>query len=260
MAWDGRFKKEIEKESFAAVVDLMLNSACFIYIGAWMDFKAFNSPDLGITPWRLVILFLWIAVLRRIPAVLMLYKWVPEIRTWREALFTGHFGPMGVGAVFISSLALSELKAPHNPPQDQQEFLAASLQIIVSFIVLCSIIIHGMSIPFFSVGRQIHSRAASMTNTWTSTQAGGRGQMDWLNSIKWAVPTVPSRVDPEGDEETGGLPGVQTRTTPEIGEDVESSAVVRAPPDGGQYESTSSGDGTIESERLGKDVRFSSTE
>lgn len=70
----------------------MLNCACFIYIGAWLDFQAFNSPDLGITPWRLVILFLWIAVFRRIPAVLMLYKWVPEIKTWQEALFTGHFG------------------------------------------------------------------------------------------------------------------------------------------------------------------------
>lgn len=95
VAWDGRFKEETEKESFSAVVDLMLNCACFIYIGAWLDFSAFNSPHLGITPWRLVILFLWIAVFRRIPAVLMLYKWVPEVKTWKEALFTGHFGERG---------------------------------------------------------------------------------------------------------------------------------------------------------------------
>lgn len=48
---------------------------------------------------------------------------------------------MGVGAVFISTLALSELKVPHDPPQNQEELLAATLQIIVSFIVLCSIIV-----------------------------------------------------------------------------------------------------------------------
>jgi len=30
--------------------------------------------------------------LRRIPAVLMLYKWIPEISNWKEALFCGHFG------------------------------------------------------------------------------------------------------------------------------------------------------------------------
>ena len=48
---------------------------------------------------------------------------------------------MGVGAIFVSTLALSELQTPHDPPRNQEEFLAATLQIIVSFIVLCSITI-----------------------------------------------------------------------------------------------------------------------
>ena len=60
---------------------------------------------------------------------------------------------MGVGAVFISTLALSQLKVPHDPPQDQEEFLAATLQVIVSFIVLCSIIIRGFN-PAYSY--QLH--------------------------------------------------------------------------------------------------------
>lgn len=29
--------------------------------------------------------------------------WIPDIKTRREALFAGHFGPMGVGAIFIVS-------------------------------------------------------------------------------------------------------------------------------------------------------------
>ena len=92
VSWDYRFNEETEAESFTSVIDLMLNCACFIYIGAWLDFKSFNSPVLGITPWRLVILFLCIAAFRRIPALLALYKLVPEIKTWKEALFIGHFG------------------------------------------------------------------------------------------------------------------------------------------------------------------------
>lgn len=48
---------------------------------------------------------------------------------------------MGVGAVFVSTLALSRLPKPQDPPQDQQELLAATLQTIVSFVVLGSIII-----------------------------------------------------------------------------------------------------------------------
>jgi hypothetical protein len=49
-------------------------------------------PELGIEPWKLVVLFIAILILRRIPALLLIYKFVPEIETWREALFSGHFG------------------------------------------------------------------------------------------------------------------------------------------------------------------------
>jgi sodium/hydrogen antiporter len=89
---DGHFNSHIEDEVFSSVIDLVLNCVCFVYIGAWLPFSAFNSPELGITPWRLIVLSLAILAVRRIPALLLLYKWVPEIDGWREALFSGHFG------------------------------------------------------------------------------------------------------------------------------------------------------------------------
>ena len=95
ISWDEHFNVQIENEVFSSVIDLVLNCACFIYIGAWLPFDQFNSPDLGVTPWRLVVLFIAVLVLRRIPVLLLLYRWIPEIRSWREALFTGHFGPVG---------------------------------------------------------------------------------------------------------------------------------------------------------------------
>lgn len=99
ISWDGHFNAQVENEVFSAVIDLVLNCAAFIYIGAWMPFSQFNIPELGIAPWKLVVLFLSILVLRRIPCMLVLYKWIPEITTWREALFSGHFGksPSGLG-------------------------------------------------------------------------------------------------------------------------------------------------------------------
>jgi hypothetical protein len=101
---------------------------------------------------------------------------------------------MGVGAMFISTLALSRLPKPHNPPENQAELLAATLQTIVSFVVLGSIFIRefskmesisqldksfsdGLSIPFFSFGRRIHTRTVSLSRTWTSRQPV---QPDWL--------------------------------------------------------------------------------
>lgn len=83
---------QIENEVFSSVIDLVLNCGCFVYIGAWLPFTSFNSPELGITPWRLVVCFIVILILRRIPVLLVLYKWVPEIDGWKEALFSGHFG------------------------------------------------------------------------------------------------------------------------------------------------------------------------
>ena len=52
---------------------------------------------------------------------------------------------MGVGAIFISTLAVTELPTPQSPPQNQAELLAATLQTIVSFVVLGSIIIRTSS-------------------------------------------------------------------------------------------------------------------
>jgi hypothetical protein len=48
---------------------------------------------------------------------------------------------MGVGAIFVSTLAVTRLKEPDGPPKNQEELLAATLQPIVSFVVLGSIII-----------------------------------------------------------------------------------------------------------------------
>jgi hypothetical protein len=48
---------------------------------------------------------------------------------------------MGVGAVFISTLALHSLPEASYPPENQAELLALTIQPIVSFVVLCSILI-----------------------------------------------------------------------------------------------------------------------
>jgi NhaP-type Na+/H+ or K+/H+ antiporter len=82
----------MEDEVFAYVIEFVLNCACFTYIGAWLPFAQFDLPDLGVDLWRLIALFVGILLLRRIPCLLAVYKWIPDVKTWREALFCGHFG------------------------------------------------------------------------------------------------------------------------------------------------------------------------
>jgi hypothetical protein len=76
----------------------------FIYIGAWMPFETFNMPDFGVIPRKLTVLLLSILVVRRIPCLPLLYRFVPEITSWKEALFSGHFGAFIPGPPFLLML------------------------------------------------------------------------------------------------------------------------------------------------------------
>ncbi|KZV63910.1 hypothetical protein PENSPDRAFT_656941 [Peniophora sp. CONT] len=162
-AWDGFFNKQTEAAVFSSVIDLLFNIAAFVFVGAWTPFSDFNAPEFSISVWRLIVIAILVLIFRRLPVILLLYKWIPDIKNWREAVFSGHFGPMGVGAIFISTLAAQQLPEPKSPPEGSAEIVAATIQPIVSFMVVVSIVIHGLSIPFFSLGRRVHT----VTRTWS---------------------------------------------------------------------------------------------
>jgi sodium/hydrogen antiporter len=202
-AWDGFFNRQTEESVFSSVIDLLFNIASFVFIGAWMPFDDFNAPELTISPWRLIVIALCVLVLRRLPVVVALYKWIPDIKTFREAIFSGHFGPIGVGAVFISTLAAERLPHPHHPPENQQELLAASIQPIVAFMVLCSITVHGLSIPFFSLGRRVHS----VRREWSrrSTMASGN-EAEWMQQTRRVRPGEDIIINQDSLMERGEIP------------------------------------------------------
>ena len=179
-AWDGFFNRQTEESVFSSVIDLLFNIAAFIFIGAWMPFSDFANGALTLSVWRLIVIAILVLLLRRLPVVIALYKWIPDIKTFREAIFSGHFGPIGVGAVFISTLAAEHLPFPDDPSTNQAEMLAATIQPIVAFMVLCSITIHGLSIPFFSLGRRVHS----VSRTWSRHQSMDPMGPEWATHTR----------------------------------------------------------------------------
>lgn len=42
--------------------------------------------------WRLIVLTIGVLTIRRLPIILALYKWIPDVKTLREAAFVGWFG------------------------------------------------------------------------------------------------------------------------------------------------------------------------
>ncbi|EOQ98698.1 hypothetical protein E3P77_03956 [Wallemia ichthyophaga] len=185
-SWDGFFNKATEESNFSSMIDLLFNSVCFIFIGTLMPFDQFNDSTLGgITNWRLVIAALCIFIIKRIPPLLALYRWIPDVKTFREALFIGYFGPIGVGAVFIGAIASVQLPHPEGAPQNQAEMVAVTIQPIVFFLVICSTFVHGLSIPFFSLSRRVGTTlgnsSASLDELDKETQVvSGRNVNSWV--------------------------------------------------------------------------------
>ena len=85
---------------FSSVIDLLFNVAAFVFVGAWMPFNDFSNAELTLSVGRLIVIGILVMVLRRLPVVIALYRWIPDIKTFREAVFSGHFGPMGIGMCF----------------------------------------------------------------------------------------------------------------------------------------------------------------
>lgn len=138
---------------------------------------------------------------------MLLYRWIPDLKTAREAAFVGWFGPMGVGAVFIATLARHHI--PHPEPDgdtSQVDLLQETIIPIVSMLVLASILTHGLSIPFFLSGRRVHS----ITYTWSRNPS-----MDTRSGNEPAWTTHTRRVQPgqqveiNRDDEEGDIGMVQ---------------------------------------------------
>jgi Sodium/hydrogen exchanger family len=96
-AWDGFFNKQTEAAVFSSVIDLLLNTAAFVFVGAWMPFDSFSDKTLSLSVGRLIGVAVLVLLFRRLPIMIALFKWIPDIKSFREALFSGYFGPIGIG-------------------------------------------------------------------------------------------------------------------------------------------------------------------
>lgn len=154
--WDDWLDRSDEETSFMDSLDVFLNIGYFIYFGTLVPWDQFNNVDLGMNAWRLILLAIVFLTLRRFPAVIMHYKLNPEIHSLKEAIFVGHFGPIGVSGMFACILAIADLettslKIKHGPivgnvaENIEWSNLTNTVFTMVCFLVVVSIIVHGLS-------------------------------------------------------------------------------------------------------------------
>ncbi|KAK6456664.1 Na+/H+ antiporter [Scheffersomyces xylosifermentans] len=223
--WNGDFAKKTEESHVSTVIDLLLNLAFFVYFGAIVPWPQFDNAALGLDAWRLVILAIVVVFLRRVPAVVALKPFTPDVKTWREAFFCGHFGPIGVGAIFAAILARKDLEAhytdeetplAHLPNEEHPHFqLLAAIWPIVCFIVITSIVVHGSSVAVLTLGKRLNRMAITMSFTITDTQDQGPAWMSRLQKLDKAstsfslhrvdteAPSIEAKFQPQSVETSG---------------------------------------------------------
>ncbi|KAI9792657.1 MAG: hypothetical protein M1835_007718 [Candelina submexicana] len=220
---DGWFLRKTEESHVSNVIDLLLNLAYFVYLGAVIPWAQYNAPETGMTPWRLVIIAIFVILFRRIPIMLALKPIIPDIKTWREALFAGHFGPIGVGAIFVAILARAELETDSTtplaelpPPGSHNYVIVQLIWPITTFLVISSILVHGSSIAVFTLGKHINT----LTITMSYTQANEEGP-SWMNRLprisSQAKGSMSIRKPDDTDSSIEKLPEYAPGTLPPIG-------------------------------------------
>ncbi|KAL2143671.1 hypothetical protein VTI28DRAFT_10101 [Corynascus sepedonium] len=150
LAWgeSGRFRLEVLDDSLQPTVNLLLHVPVFMWYGAvcpWDLFRTSSAAPLG----RLVALGVSVLLLRRLPWVVAFYKFIPQIEGPWQAVFVGFFGPVGVSAIYHLYIALAFLRTLDidGRPRVDVEALPETVTVVVWFVVICSVFVHGLSIP-----------------------------------------------------------------------------------------------------------------
>ena len=157
-------------------------------------------------------------VRRSVTMITGICRWIRDVKRWKEAVFSGRFGPMRVGAIFVSIFAHQFLEdsiiRPSTSTGGDQENNQIELVRVIAFMVLCSIAIHahGLSIPGFSLGK---TRVHSISRTWSRRGTNGSGRApDWTNQARLVsrAENIVINRDPEKSQ-GGGVPSEKTATT-----------------------------------------------
>lgn len=136
-------------DSLQPTIDMLLNLAVFMWFGAVCPWTSFLNNDI-IPIYRLVFLGILILIVRRLPIVLAMHKYIHQIEHFSQACFVGFFGPIGVGAIFYLSISrefLLDIKVDGKTREDAQR-VADAVNVVVWFLVVCSIVSLPLKLKF----------------------------------------------------------------------------------------------------------------
>lgn len=176
---DDWFRSKTEDDSLQPTIDMLLNLSVFMWFGAVCPWVSFARNDI-IPLYRLIPLGILVMLLRRLPVVLLLYGRIPQIEDMRQALFVGFFGPIGVSAIFYLFVSLDFLQDMQSPNTGVLRQDAAQLEdvmrVVIWFLAICSIIVHGLSVPLGKLGYYLPRTFSSVRENRDRTEDASRSR------------------------------------------------------------------------------------
>ncbi|KAH6670742.1 Sodium/hydrogen exchanger family-domain-containing protein [Halenospora varia] len=207
--WDDWFRLETLDDSLQPTIDMLLNLSIFIWFGAVCPWPMFLTNNV-IPIYRLIPLGILILLFRRLPVVFAFHKIIHQIEDVRQAIFVGFFGPIGVSAVFYLYISLEFLEGIEvgGVQREDARHLSEVMMVVIWFLAICSIVVHGLSIPLgklgfflprtlsrafssqvptpdqsFAIGDRIRSSSAGVLRDRRGKSARSRQQSTDVNSV-----------------------------------------------------------------------------
>lgn len=141
--WDDWFRLETKDDSLQPTIDMLLNVTIFLWYGAVIPWAEFGHNSV-LSTWRLVVLGILVLLLRRLPWVFGMHRWIHQIEEVRQAIFVGFFGPIGVSAVFYLFVTLEfiegHLSDDDGVPRSDVTNFSDTVRIVVWFLAVCSVV------------------------------------------------------------------------------------------------------------------------
>lgn len=116
-------QQRAEEDNVQEAINRFFTLPIFILLGLTIPWQQWWS--LGW--WNLVLLVVTVLLLRRLPAILLLNRFIKPIKNIPEALFVGWFGPIGVAAIFYAGFSLRRVGV-------EEVWLVCSLMICASIV------------------------------------------------------------------------------------------------------------------------------
>lgn len=120
---------------------MLLNVTIFLWYGAVCPWGLFAHNNV-IPIYRLIPLGILILLFRRPPVIAGTHKWIRQLKDFRQTIFMGFFGPVGVSGIFYLYVTLEFLETLKQGDQQRADVanLGETVTVVVWFVAICSVV------------------------------------------------------------------------------------------------------------------------